>query len=199
MKDSRDYFESLPDRGLFGKNISRYFNYFECYVFRLFMVGIIGVLILYPISIVLLSALCIVMVITVWIFVTLIMIVCYLFNILVFQFESSNRPSGILIRGVPLLSLAFKIVACVFKSIFAVLTCFIFVPIVSAFYTLYLAIQRGFRTFTDEIMLFLIKKLGRTPSKDTNIARKISGPGMSRGYYYSIAEEDVYILTQAAL
>jgi len=48
-------------------------------------------------------------------------------------------------------------------------------------------------------MLFLIKKLGRTPSKDTNIARKISGPGMSRGYYYSIAEEDVYILTQAAL
>jgi hypothetical protein len=27
VKKSRDNFEALPDRGLFGKNFSRYFNY----------------------------------------------------------------------------------------------------------------------------------------------------------------------------
>jgi hypothetical protein len=37
IKRSRDYFESLPDRGLFGKKFSRYFNYLECYVFRLIL------------------------------------------------------------------------------------------------------------------------------------------------------------------
>lgn len=48
-------------------------------------------------------------------------------------------------------------------------------------------------------MLFIISKLGRTPSRDTAIAKKISGPGMSRSYFYSINEEDVYVLTQSAL
>jgi hypothetical protein len=187
INDSRNHFEALPDRGLFGKNFSRIFNYIYCYALRLLFVGILGVLILYPLSIIVLSALCVVMVITVWLWVPLIMIVCYLFNILVFQFESSNRPSGILIRGVPLLSLAFKVVACLVKSLFAIVNLIIIAPITTTFYSLFLIIQRGFRTFTDEIMLFLIKHLGRTPSKDTSIARKISGPGMSRGYYYSIA------------
>ncbi len=48
-------------------------------------------------------------------------------------------------------------------------------------------------------MACLIGCLGRTPSRDTAIAKKISGPGMSRNYFYSISEEDVYILTQAIL
>jgi len=46
-------------------------------------------------------------------------------------------------------------------------------------------------------MLFLIRKLGRTPSRNTAIAKKISGPGMSKSYYMSINEEDVYILVQS--
>lgn len=48
-------------------------------------------------------------------------------------------------------------------------------------------------------MLFLIKKLGRTPSRDTAIARKISGPTMARSHFYSINEEDVYVLVQSKL
>jgi hypothetical protein len=53
-------------------------------------------------------------------------------------------------------------------------------PIVAFFYTLFSLIQRGFRTITDAIMITLISKLGRTPSRNTAIAKKISGPGMSR-------------------
>jgi hypothetical protein len=199
IKRSRDYFESLPDRGLFGKKFSRYFNYLECYVFRLFFVGIIGVLILYPITIIVLSVLSVLLIVTVWIWVPLIMVVCYIFNILVFQFESSNRPSGVLIRGVPLLSLAFVILSCLLQILFSALSLIIISPLVSLVYFLFLVIQRGFRTFTDAIMIVIIAKLGRTPSRDTSIAKKISGPGTSRGYYCSIAEEDVYVLTQAKL
>ena len=66
-------------------------------------------------------------------------------------------------------------------------------------YFIFLVIQRLFRTFTDKVMLCIIAKLGRTPSKNTAIARKISGPGMSRTYFMSIAEEDVYVLTQCKL
>jgi len=47
-------------------------------------------------------------------------------------------------------------------------------------------IQRGFRTITDIFMILIISKLGRTPSKDTGIAKKISGPGMSRNHFFSV-------------
>ena len=199
IKKSRQHFEGLPDRGLFGKKFSRYFNYFECYVFRLFFVGIIGVLVLYPILIVVLSVLSILLILTVWIWVPLIMLVCYLFNIFVFQFETSSRPNGVLIRGIPIIKVVFVIVLCLVKILLAFLSVVIISPIFSLFYFLFLVIQRGFRTFTDAIMIVIIAKLGRTPSRDTSIAKKISGPGTSRGYYCSIAEEDVYILTQAKL
>lgn len=48
-------------------------------------------------------------------------------------------------------------------------------------------------------MIFVIGYMGRTPSRDTAIAKKISGPGITRSYFYSVLEEDVYILTQCAL
>jgi hypothetical protein len=48
-------------------------------------------------------------------------------------------------------------------------------------------------------MLSVIGYMGRTPSRDTAIAKKISGPGVSRSYFFSVLEEDVYVLTQCAL
>ena len=160
-------------------------------------VGPTGLRCLY--GVVALSVLSILLILTVWIWVPLIMLVCYLFNIFVFQFETSSRPNGVLIRGIPIIKVVFVIVLCLVKILLAFLSVVIISPIFSLFYFLFLVIQRGFRTFTDAIMIVIIAKLGRTPSRDTSIARKISGPGTSRGYYCSIAEEDVYVLTQAWL
>ncbi len=53
-------------------------------------------------------------------------------------------------------------------------------PIGAFFVSLWGCFIRGFRTLTDAVMLFFIKKLGRTPSRNTAIAKKISGPGMSK-------------------
>ena len=114
------------------------------------------------------------------------MLICYLLNILVFQYELSNRQSGILIRGIPFLSLLITIAVCLLQIVFSIIFLAIISPIIIAFCYLYLIIQRGSRTFTDKVMLFIIGKLGRTPSRDTPFARKISGPGMSRDYFYSI-------------
>lgn len=84
------------------------------------------------------------------------------------------------------MSIAITIIVGLLQIVYSILFLSIIVPISIAFYCLYLVLQRGFRTFTDSIMLFIIGKLGRTPSRDTSIARKISGPGMSRDYFYSI-------------
>lgn len=157
------------------------------------------VLIIYPILIVSLSTLCIILVITFWVWVPIIMIVCYIFNILVFQFESSSIPSGVIIRSVPLVSLVLLLARCIIISVTSVVTAFFLAPLLSALYFVLLIIQRTLMAISDSVMLFLFKKLGRTPSKDSVIARKISGPGMSRSYFFSIQEEDVYILTQCEL
>ena len=199
IKKSRQQFENMPDRGLFGKNFSRWFNYAECYLFRFLFVGVVLVLIIYPILIVVLSFLCFALILTFWAWVPLIMIICYLFNILVFQFESSYIPRGIIIRSVPLLSLAIFLIRTVLLAVVYFLWGLILSPILVVLYSVFLVVQRIFRTITDKIMLFLISKLGRTPSRNSAIARKISGPGMSRSYFLSIASEDVYVLTQCKL
>lgn len=149
--------------------------------------GIIGVLILYPIAIVIGSLLCLLMVVTFWAWVPLIMVLCYLFNILVFQFESSYRPNGCFVRAAPLLTLIIVIFISILSCLFAILFLVVIAPLVCLFYFLFLVLQRVGRTITDTIMVCIIGKLGRTPSRDTAIAKKISGPGMSRNYFFSIA------------
>jgi hypothetical protein len=76
---------------------------------------------------------------------------------------------------------------------------FIIGIVFSLFHFIFLVLQRYLRKLTDKIMLAIIAYMGRTPSKDTSIAHKISGPGISRNYFFSVLEEDVYILIQCAL
>ena len=178
--------------------MSRYYNYFQCYIFRLLIVGVLGVIILYPIAIVVGSLLCIILTVTIWLWIPVILAVCYLFNILVYQFESSQVVRG-LIRSIPLLSLIFVIIFGILSIFWGAIRMVLIAPLLSGLYIVFLAIQRVFRAFTDQIMLLIFKKLGRTPSRDTVITKKISGPGMSRSYFYSVNEEDVYVLIQSEL
>jgi len=128
------------------------------------------------------------LVLTVWLWIPLVLLVTYLFNTLFFQFESSSIPYGFFIRAAPLPSLVLSLLRSIVK-IFGILGfSSIISPFVGFLIVVWTVICRGFRTVTDFVMLFLIKKLGRTPSRDTAIAKKISGPGMSKSYYMSINE-----------
>ncbi len=146
-------------------------------MFRLFIVGIVITLIIYPIAIMVLS-----------IFTFLLVLITYLFNVTVFHFETSTVRYGFFVGLAPMPSLIIKFVFMLVRMTAYTLYLTIIAPIAAFFILLWTLITRGFRTLTDTVMLFLISKLGRTPSRDTAIAKKISGPGMSKGYYMSINE-----------
>lgn len=143
---------------------------------------------IYPVVIILFSIITLIGIVTFWIWVPLAMLLCYLFNILVFQFEISSYNGGCLIKGIPLLSLVIQIFIALFKIIAPIILLVVIAPVICFIYFILLVLQRFLRTVTDTIMACLIGCLGRTPSRDTAIAEKISGPGMSRNYFYSISE-----------
>jgi len=72
------------------------------------------------------------------------------------------------------------------KMFFYTILFFVIAPLGAIIVMLFAIFQFLLRTFTDCIMLCLISTCGRTPSNNSAIATKISGPGMSRQYYMSI-------------
>lgn len=185
--------------GLLGKNVSRIFNYIECYLFRLFFVGVIIVLIGYPILIVVCSTITIILVLTIWAWIPLVLSITYIFNIMVYQFETAFFPNRFTERTAPLFGTVYLLIRLILGTTILFLNLVVVTPIKTFFLFSFCLLQRVFRTLFDKFMLFLFRKVGRTPSRDTSIARKISGPGMSKDFYMSINEEDVYVLMQSKL
>ena len=95
--------------------------------------------------------------------------------------------------------MALKAIAAILRQIGVVLNLLAVGPLRVLFILGYCFTLLGLRKGLDALMLFLFRRVGRTPSRDTSIARKISGPGMSKEFYMSINEEDVYILIRARL
>ena len=170
----------MPDRGLFGKNFSRIFNYIQCYIFRFFIVDIVMSLILYPIVIFISTILITIFIVTFWIWLPIIFMATYLFNILIFQFKNSKNINGCWIKMFPLFVLILSVIFYLFAILFFFICAFILYPIASILVIIFAIVHRLLRIISDSIMLFFIKHLGRTPSKNSGIAQKISGPGMSK-------------------
>lgn len=171
----------------------------ECYLFRFLFVGVIITLIGYPIAIVVLSTLSVVLVITVWAWVPIILLVTYTFNIFIYQFETALIPDRMIVRSIPIISIVYYIIKSSIIALLLTLNLILLAPLKAFFIFLFSFTQRCFRSILDKLLLFLFRKVGRTPSRDTSIARKISGPGMSKEFYMSINEEDVYVLMQSKL
>jgi hypothetical protein len=125
--------------------------------------------------------------------------VTYTFNIFIYQFESSLIPDRRIVRSIPIISIVYKIVKMTIVTVLLTLNLVLWAPLKSLFIFIFCLTQRIFRTAVDKLFVLLFRKVGRTPSRDTSIARKISGPGMSKEFYMSINEEDVYVIIQARL
>lgn len=138
-----------------------------------------------PIATLLFSVLFLICAITFWIYVPIALLLTYLFNILIFEIDYS-RKQECYIRLFPLIGTIVILIIELAKVIGSILYLLLIAPLVTFFYLLFLLLQRGIRTLTDTIMVCLIGCLGRTPRRDTNIATKISGPGMSNNYFSSI-------------
>jgi hypothetical protein len=72
-------------------------------------------------------------------------------------------------------------------------------PLFALFILLFSVVRFLFRTLYDKFMFCTVSCCGRSPVRDTGIAWKISGPGLSRQYYQSVRENDVYVLVTAEL
>lgn len=89
-------------------------------------------------------------------------------------------------RTFPLLRIALRFVGVIGMIIIAVLNLILWAPLQTAFWFTVKGAANGFRRILDKVMMFIFRHLGRTPSRDTLIAKKISGPGMSKEFYMSI-------------
>jgi hypothetical protein len=157
-------------------------------VFRFAFVGIIITLIGYPCLILFVSALTTALVVTFWAWMPVMLLITYLFNILLYQFESGRIPDRFRSRSLPLFAILGSILLSLITVLLAILRLIAFVPVASTFIFILSSLQRGFRQLLDKIMLFMFKHLGRSPSRNTAIAKKISGPGMTKEFYMSINE-----------
>ena len=62
----------------------------------------------------------------------------------------------------------------------------IYHPLLAFIFLFWGVLRIATKTIVDFIMLGFIKCCGRSPVRDTNIAWKVSGPGLSRDYYQTI-------------
>jgi len=75
---------------MFGKNISRIWNMIEVYFFRLFIVGLIIVLLLFPIAILINFIISLTLTLTAWIWIPLFLIVRLIFSLLIYDLDSED-------------------------------------------------------------------------------------------------------------
>ncbi|CAD8119201.1 unnamed protein product [Paramecium sonneborni] len=203
MNQSRRDFENSPDTGFFGKNCARICNYVEVYFFRFLIVGIIGVLIVIPILILANFTISLVLALTAWAWIPIVLILTYLFQLFIYDFDCSDREQWNIFSTplwFPLLRNTFDfIVKGVLNLIINLLLCLVILPLGSLFMIIFGHFRYVFRSLYDCLMILFVKCLGRVPATENWLAWKISGPGISRQYYFTIKNEEVLILVAGKL
>lgn len=171
MARSRAWFENQPDRGIFGKSFSRFFNYIEVYFFRMIFTGIFFVGIVKFIVAVLNVLLSIFLGITgfLWIPVTLSIRATY--HLLIWDFDSPTRkgwtayPAYDVINHsferFPLIVWVLQLILGLIQIALSLLSIIVIHPTLTL-----LAIVRAYARnylsrFTDKFMSVITRKIGR--------------------------------------
>lgn len=72
-------------------------------------------------------------------------------------------------------------------------------PIAAATFSVFALVRFVLRRILDTITFGLLKCCARQPREDSWIAWKVAGPGVSKNFYQTMKEEDLYILVLAEL
>ena len=87
--------------------------------------------------------------------------------------------------------LSFNLVFLGFLQVIHVIIVAHFYPFLSLITAIFAVLQMNLRTLYDKLMFrCVIKPKAMVPSRDTNLARKIAGPGVSKNLYYTLKIED---------
>ncbi|KRX03251.1 hypothetical protein PPERSA_09263 [Pseudocohnilembus persalinus] len=203
IKTDRKKFEEIPDTAFFGKNIGRICNILYNYMIKLFFGGFLGLLILFPILCIVLSSLCIVLVFTSWFWTFLALLIQFIIIIILYDFDEPYQhheiPFGV--RLLPIISISFKLV---FKGVLQLAMSFIYifgiVPLLAIFMALFGFSRYILRSLYDCFMYGIVRCFARNPVREDNMAWRIKGPGVENTqYYYTIEDNDVFMLVRAEL
>lgn len=206
IKRSREIFEREPNVGMFGKNVARIFNCIENYFLRFFLVSCIVLGLIHPILNILTIFLCLFIALTSYAWAILYIGVSSVFRITIFDFEALRYDSNYATlrtidnivspcRYFPMLQLIIKMMWGGFVQISICLFCPLLMTIIAVVKIILSSILQGLRyAYSYTLFTLIVKKLAKVPIKDTNLARRISGPGITRDIYYSLKIEDCMIL-----
>lgn len=165
--------------------------------------GIIGVLIFLPILYLLLDIILLSFSLVMWLVIPLVMFMGSVIRWLFFDWDrviSYNHTFGL--YCFPLLSIILKLV---FKGglqlVSAICTIFVFIPVIFILMFVFSILRYICRSIYDVFTFGIIKCSARTPVREDNMARRIKGPGVekNKSYFYTIDDEDVYLLIRAEL
>lgn len=151
-----------------------------------------------PIVIVLNVIICTLIACTAILWIPIIILLYYVINLTIYQFDLDERGAygRYSERFFPLISASLKLVYDIVYTLTALLM-IVFHPIAAGIVVIFAVFRLVLRTLYDKFMYCTVSCCGRSPVRDTGIAWKISGPGLSRQYFQSIREGDVYVLVIA--
>ena len=193
VMESRESFESKPDKGILGKGCMRIFHLFYNYVIRLVILGIL-LIIFYPLMIFINIAMCILFILLSPVLIIIWIILDYLFTILIY-----NRFDNEL-TVLPLLFIIFieLLYGFLFQLLITILA-FIFQPILSLIIFIFAQIYFIFIFLINCICFGIIACLGRVPQNDTCVAWQVRGPEIHLDKYYNLSNKDIINLVRGYL
>lgn len=215
IRNSRQDFEAAPDTGFFGKNMARIFNLLGCYLIRFTLVGVGFVLIIHPVLNILGLVICLTVSVTSCFWVMLLIVLRNLFRYLIYDFEALHyeyfhRLEG-RVRGFfynvkhprsvfPIIQLLADALYRGFFRIFLVCALTVIFPIIAVLLFAIAVISFYLKWIWDFLVFhILITFFAKVPQRDTNIAKRIAGPGVSRNFFCNLSIDDAIILIQSLL
>jgi hypothetical protein len=197
ISQSREDYEKNSGNTFLGSKMGKVVNLVENYFFKLIL-GMIGLIFLYPIFVLLWSVFFFIVTILALIFVTIfIPFVIFVWNFLIYDADlqeySKNKwfPLFVILIWrfiiLTILNFILSILFCIGQFILSILF-FIWAPIRYCFTELYCLL-----TFS------LIKCNASIPKADSGVAWRISGPGMARSLFFRLAIDDALLLIRGTI
>ena len=201
IAQSRKDFESKPDTGLLSKDISRHFHRFVNYILK----GCCGtalILLCYPVLMILCSFGSLFLAVWTPIFIWVGSAFIHVLGFLFFDFESAEggHEDNCFLRAVVWNVCVNYFIIGVLQPVFCSVVAFVFCPLLAFIGCALALVRKGIRDAWDTVMFQLVIKIhGRVPLQNNFLAKKISGPGMAKSYYYQIKQEQALVALETAM
>ncbi len=184
----RDNFENTPDNLLLPKTVSRIFNIFNLYII-IGLPSVIFILLLFPAFSIIVSLMSLGLGATSIVWIPALSLVGHLFCFLFFDFEGPHVFNAVFYSiFVNILFLG------VVQPILCASAAFLLCPMMFALLSAWAITRRTLRYGWDSLMFnLLLKRTGRIPARESFLARRIAGPGMSSTYFYTIKPEQALV------